>query len=172
MRRERRRHRRDREHAGSDGDRDREHVVDEQRRGRDEARDDAEILLRDDVRAAARLVRLDRLGVREDDDREDRGDRDRDREDEVSGGDRCADEDDERGFRGVRDRGERIGGEDRQGELLREQRLAQLGGGARPADQRPLDDVDAVRACLLGCEHLFDASLAAGVPAAAAVRRS
>ena len=59
--RQRGRGRGDREHAGGDRHRDREDVVDEQRRGGDEARQRAEVLLRDDVRAAARLVRPDGL---------------------------------------------------------------------------------------------------------------
>ena len=46
--------------ARRDGDGDGEHVVDEQRRRRDEARQRAEVLARDDVRAAARSRRRGR----------------------------------------------------------------------------------------------------------------
>ena len=70
VRRERRRERRDREDPGRDRDGDGEDVVGEQRRRGDEARSRAEVLPRDDVRAAARLVDANRLTVREDDDRE------------------------------------------------------------------------------------------------------
>ena len=69
---------RDRKHAGRHRDRDREHVVDEQRRRRNQAGQRAEVLLGDDVRAAAGLVGLDGLGVREDDDPEHDRDRNRD----------------------------------------------------------------------------------------------
>ena len=75
--------RRDGEDAGRDRHRDGEHVVGQQRCGGDEARRRAEVLPRDDVRAAARLVHAHRLPVREDDDPEQARDRDRDREDEV-----------------------------------------------------------------------------------------
>ena len=50
----------DREDSGGDGDRDGQHVVDEQRGRGDEARQRAEVLLRDDVRAAARSRRPER----------------------------------------------------------------------------------------------------------------
>ena len=80
----------EREHARGHRDRDGQDVVGEQRRGRDEARDAAEVLLRDDVRAAGALVHLHRLPVGEDDDREQRRDRDRDREDAVRGARRGA----------------------------------------------------------------------------------
>jgi hypothetical protein len=45
----------------------------------------------------------------------------------------------------VGDRRQRVGGEDRQRQLLREQRVRQLAGRARFADQRPLQGVEAVR---------------------------
>src|SRR5437588_532207 len=92
----------------------------------DEARCSAEVLARHDVRAAARLVHAHRLPVREHDDPEQAGDPDRDREDEMRGGRRDGDEDDERRLRRVRDRGERVGGEDRQREPLRPQRRVDL----------------------------------------------
>ena len=51
------RHGRDeRDDSRGDGDRDGEHVVGEERRGADEAREGAEIVLGDDVGAAGRLV--------------------------------------------------------------------------------------------------------------------
>ena len=133
------RHRRgQREHAGGDRDRDGEDVVGEQRRRRDEAREPAEVLLRDDVRAARALVDEHRLPVREHDDREQHGDPDRDREHQMRGAGRGADEHDQRRLGGVRDRRERVGGEDRQREELREERLLHLPRRHRAPDQQPL----------------------------------
>ena len=63
MVRERRQERRDREDPGGDGDGDREHVVRQERRSSDEARNRAEVLACDDVGAAARLVRAHGLHV-------------------------------------------------------------------------------------------------------------
>ena len=61
-----RRHRRgQREHAGGHRDRDREDVIRQQGRGRDETRQLAQVLLRDDVGAAGSLVDADGLAVRE-----------------------------------------------------------------------------------------------------------
>ena len=82
----------ERRHGGGQGEdtsRDRngngEDVVDEQRRGGDEARQGPEVLFRDDICPAARLVRLDGLDVGEHDDREHCRDGQRDRQDEVGG---------------------------------------------------------------------------------------
>ena len=77
------RERGDGEDPRRDRDGDGEHVVGQQGRGRDEAGRCAEVLARDDVRAAARLVDAHRLPVREDHDREQARDRDREREHEV-----------------------------------------------------------------------------------------
>ena len=137
---ERRRRRGDRDDPRRDRDRDRQHVVREQRGPGDEARDRAEVLLRDDVRAAARLVGAHGLPVRERDDREQQRDRDRDRNDPVQRAERDADEDDHRRLGGVRDRRERVGCEDREREELREQRLVELVARHRAADDDPLHD--------------------------------
>jgi hypothetical protein len=100
--------------AGRDADRDRQDVVDEQRRGRDERRHLAEVVLRDEIGAASGRVRMNRLAVREDDHREDRGDDEGDgtREAERAGPDKHEHAQDF--FRRIRHRGERIGGEDRE----------------------------------------------------------
>ena len=135
---ERGRGRRQGEHAGRDRDGHREHVVDEQGRGRDEAREPPEVVARDHVRAAARLVRVDRLAVGEDDDRQQDGDPGGDREDEVGRRCRGDDEDDERRLGRVRHRRERVRGEDREREPLREQGLVHLPARARAADKRAL----------------------------------
>ena len=128
----------DREDAGGYRHGDREHVVDEQSGRSDEARQGAEILLRDDVGAAARLVDADRLSVRDDDDREQRRDSDRDGENQVDRRGGGGDEDDHRGLGRVGDRRQRVRGEDRKREGLREQCLLELPRGHRPADNRPL----------------------------------
>ena len=75
------RRRGDREHPGGDRDRDRQHVVDQQRRGRQHPGEVPEVLLRDDERPAARRVGMDDLRVGGGDDDEERRHRDRDRED-------------------------------------------------------------------------------------------
>ena len=133
------------EYPGCDGDGDGEDVVDEEGGRADEARQRAEVLLGDDVGAAARLIGLDGLAVGQDDDSEQDTDRDRDREDEVRGRDGGRDEDDEPGLRRIRDRGERIGGEDRESELLREERLVHLAGRPGAADEDALHGVEALR---------------------------
>ena len=136
VRRERRRERRDREDPCRDRDRHCEDVIRQQCGSCHETRSRSEVLPRDDVRAAARLVDADRLAVREDHDREQSGDRERERQDEVRGAEaRSAHEHDERLLRGVRVRRERIGREDRQREPLRQQRLVHLAGVHGPADE-------------------------------------
>ena len=80
------RHRRDeRDDAGSDRDGDGEDVVGEQRGRADEARERAEVVLRDDVGAAGGLVDAHRLLVGDDHDREQDSDRDRDGQELRSG---------------------------------------------------------------------------------------
>ncbi len=141
----------ERRHGGGQGEdtgRDRngngEDVVDEQRRGGDEARQGPEILFRDDVCPAARLVRLDGLDVGEHDDREHCRDGQRDRQDEVGGSERRGDENRERRFRGVRNRGERVRREDRQSQGLRQQRFVDVACCARRADDDSLQRVEAL----------------------------
>ena len=67
-----RQRRRDGEHAGRDADRDGQRVVDEERRRGDEAGALPDVLLGDDVRAAARRIGVDRLAVGKRDDGEQR----------------------------------------------------------------------------------------------------
>ena len=139
VRRKRGRDRRDRE----DARRDRDDVVRQERGRCDEARKGAQVLLGDDVRAAARLVRADGLAVREHDDREQRRDPEREREDEPGRGRGHGDEHDERRLRRVGDRRERVGGEDRERERLREERVLELGGCHRAADDDALERLGA-----------------------------
>ena len=61
-------------HAGRDADRHGQHVVDEQRRRRDEAGVRSDVLLGDDVRAAPARVGVDRLPVGKGDHQQQRGD--------------------------------------------------------------------------------------------------
>ena len=63
-----------RRHTGGDADRHGQHVVDEQRRRGDEGGRLSDVLLRDDVGAAAARVGMDGLPVREDDNGQNRGD--------------------------------------------------------------------------------------------------
>ena len=60
--------------AGRDADRHRQRVVDQQRRGGDQAGGRADVLLGDDVGAAAVGIGVDRLAVGERDDRQQRRD--------------------------------------------------------------------------------------------------
>ena len=69
--------------AGRDADGDGQHVVDQQRGRGDERRQPAKVLLRDDVRAAAARVRVNRLAIRKHHDREHRRDDGADRRDEA-----------------------------------------------------------------------------------------
>ena len=125
-----------REHTRCDRHCDGQDVVDEERSGGDEARERAEVVLRDDVGAAARLVRPDRLRVREDDDREHDRDRDRDREHETERRRRRR----RRGRpslpRSHSNRRQRVRREDRKRERLRDQCLVHLAGGPRAPDER------------------------------------
>ena len=66
--------RRQRRDARGDAHRHREDVVDQQRGCRDQGGHLAEIFLRDDVGATAARIRVERLAIRKDDDRENRGD--------------------------------------------------------------------------------------------------
>ena len=69
---------RDRSHARGRRHRNGQDVVDQQCRGRDEPRDDAVVLARDEIAPATVRIRADDSRLREHDDREDAGDRDRD----------------------------------------------------------------------------------------------
>ena len=117
---ERRCDRGDREDPGGDRDGNRQHVIGQQGSGADEARKRAQIVLCNDVSAAACFVRLHGLPVGSDDDREQRRDRNRDRKDDVSRCRRGRDQHHQRRLGGIGDRRERVGGEDRQRERLRQ----------------------------------------------------
>ena len=129
-----------REDSAGHRDRDGQHVIDQQRRGRDEGRDRPEVVHCDDVGAAARLVGTHDLRVRECDDPEQDRDHDREREDEVKRGRRNSDEDDHRGFCRVRDRADRVRREDRQRQELREQGVLELPRRPRTTDEDPLQE--------------------------------
>ena len=134
-----------RQHAAGDGHGDGEDVVGEQRRPGDERRHLAEVVLRDDVGAAARRVGVDRLAVRQDDDEQQGGDDDREgtRRVEGDGADaRLEQQDDEDLVGRVRRRRHRVGREDRQGDALAQPLMALLGRGDRLADQHPLGQRD------------------------------
>ncbi len=72
-------------HAGGDGDGDGERVVDDQRRGGDEAGVPPEVGAGDGVGPAAHRVGVDDLAVGEDEDGQESDDGDRDGQDEVQG---------------------------------------------------------------------------------------
>ena len=135
---ERREDRGDREDAGGYRDRHGQDVVRQERGCGDESGQRAEVLLREDVGAAARLVDRDALPVGENDDEQERGDSDRDREDEVRRAHRGRDEDGERRLRRVGDRRDRVRGEDRKREELREQPVLELARCEGPPDQGSL----------------------------------
>ena len=132
--------RRDREHPGAHGNRDRQDVVDEERRRRGQARQDPEVLLADDVGAAARRIGADGLAVGRDHDREEQRDRQRDRDHEMDRR-RARGEQDEQDLLGrVRVRRERVRREDRERDGLREQRVLEVVSSAsrgRPARASP-----------------------------------
>jgi hypothetical protein len=110
--------------AGGHAHRHRQHVVDQQRGGADQPGNDAEVVLRDDVRAAAARVREDRLAVRRDDDRDEGGDAHADRQRVAQRG-RAREDQHEQDFLGrVGDGGERVGGEDRKRDGLAEALVA------------------------------------------------
>ena len=104
----------ERRDAGSHADGDRQHVVDEKRGRRNQTGERPEVLLRDDVGAAAAGIRVDRLSIREDDDGQRDGDDNADRRGQAQGGD-TADQQHAEDFLGrVGDRRERVRREHRQ----------------------------------------------------------
>ena len=84
-----------------------EDVVDQERGCRDESGHLAEILPCDDVRTAAARIRMKSLAIREDDDREDRGDDRRNGAGQRQRADVDENEDSQDFFGGVRDRRKR-----------------------------------------------------------------
>ena len=140
----------DRRDAGRDRHRDGEDVVDEQRRAGDQRRVLAEVLAAHDVAAAAARVGEDRLAVRERDDREQDRDRDRDRDQRVEPEReaRRAERGDEEDLLGrVRRRRDRVGGEDRERDGLRDALVLLLGRRQRPTDQEPFDNGHQAGSC-------------------------
>ena len=150
--------RRDRDqllHGGRRGHRHRHHVVDQERRGRDEAEERRELLAGDGVRAAAVGERPADLAVRDRDDGEHDGDRRRhlDRGDE---GERAGDDEDPQDLLGrIGGRRDRVGAEDREREPLRQPLADLLLGGQGAADEPRLRAAEArVRAAVRGSGRL------------------
>ena len=130
---------RDRGDAGRDRDRDGQEVVDKERARRDEPGDDAEVLFRDHVAAAALRVRADDLEIREHDDREHDADRDRERhrERERAG---TGEREDAHRFLGRVGRGrDVVRGEDREPDLPTDALLFLLGSRETPTDEDAVD---------------------------------
>ena len=132
--------------AGRDGDRDREDVVDEQGAGDGEAGLRTEVDRGHLVVAAAARVGVDVLPVRRDDDDHDEDDGERDLpgvgDDEGAAGQAQHEEDLVGRIRHGR---ERVAGEDREGETLREERVAEPVAPHRPAEDETLEDAPGVR---------------------------
>ena len=129
----------DREDPGHDRDDHGHHVVEEERGRRHQPRQGTEVLLAHDVGPAAARVRPDRLAVRDDHDRHQRGDRDRDRHDVALRRGRGREQHDEDLAGGVGDRRQRVGGEDRQRQDLGEQRVLEPSGREGAAEDHTLD---------------------------------
>ena len=130
----------DREHPRHDRHDDRHHVVEEQGGGGDQAGEDAQVLLADDVGAATAGVGANGLAVGAHHDRHQRGDREGDRHHVLRrrrGGERQREQD---LARGVRDRGQGVGGEHGQREHLRQQRVLEVRAVERSTNQDPLGD--------------------------------
>ena len=119
-------------HAHGDG----EHVVRQQRAGRDETRKYAQVRMRHDVAAAAVRIRPDRLPVAERHDEQQQHDHDRDRHQVVEGVPARAEQDEHAGPACIGHRRHHVRGEDRQ-RLPLGQPLGQFGGGReRAAEQK------------------------------------
>ena len=134
-----RKRRRDRQDAGGNADGDGERVVDQERRRGDQTRIVSDVLLGDDVRAAAGRVGVDRLTVREGDDGEQCGDdqADRDRVDERAEARDHEGREDEVG--GVGDRRQGVGGQHRQAGDARQALVVGEVRWNRLADKEALD---------------------------------
>ena len=125
-----------RRHAHGDG----QHVVDQERGGRDQPGRRPEIGARDDVGAAARGIRVDRLLVRHRDHDEEARDGERHRHSQMQRRGAGQHEHEENLLRGVGDRRERVGREDGQGDSLRQPLVARLRQRHRLADDPALQE--------------------------------
>jgi hypothetical protein len=117
------RRRPDGEDATRHTDGDGEDVVDEERRPCDERGGATEVLAADDVGTTARRIRMDRLSVRRHDDRHQDAHDDRDRHERLERrrSHACPEHDDDQDLvRRVCRGGDRVGGEDGEGDLLAE----------------------------------------------------
>ena len=122
-------------HTGHHRDRDRQHVVDQQARGGDQRRVLAEVVAADRVGAAAVRIGVAGLPVRGDHDHSSSTTAAADPGGEVQERDPAEPKHEHDLLGGVRHRRERVGAEDRQGEPLRQQRVAEPVGAERPADE-------------------------------------
>ena len=129
-------------------DRNREDIVDEQGRRREQAGQAPQIVARDHICSAARLVGAHRLPVGKYDDREQCRDRGGDREDEVRRARRGGDEDNECRLGRIGDGGKGSDAKTGQRELLREQGVVHLAARPWPADECSLDGDGSARAPL------------------------
>ena len=135
------------EHPRRHAHRDVEHVVEHQRRRRDEAGRGPEVRAGDEVGAAAAGVGGDRLPI---------GDAHQQQQGEDGEGDRhergeprrpAEDEDDQRRLGAIGDGGERVRGEDRERPPLRQSLVHRLLAGERPPDHRALDLMPGATRC-------------------------
>ena len=117
-----------RRNSGRDADGDGQHVIDQKRARGYKRRRLAEIVLRDDVRAATARVGVNRLAVREDDDRENRGDDKRDRAGQAERADADENQDAQDFLGRIRHRGKWVG---RQHRKAREARQPLMMGKVR-----------------------------------------
>ncbi len=129
----------DREHASHDRDDNGHHVVEEQRRRGRQPGERAEVVLADDVGAAPAGIGAHRLPVRGDDHSHQQRDGDRDRHDVLLRRRRRDEQDDQDLAGGIGDRGQRVGGEDRERQHLRQQRVLQVVTGERTPQDDALD---------------------------------
>ena len=154
--REPRRGRGDGQRPGGDAHRHGQHVVGQDRRRRDQARRLAEVLPGDDVGAAALGVGAHGLPVRRDHDAQDQRDHERDRQHVAERERPGRGQDEHHLLGGVGDRGQRVRGEHRQRQRLRQEGVLKLVAGHRPAEEDPLQDLPGagpVLALLHGRRH-------------------
>ena len=118
----------------------REHVVGQERRRRGQGREDAEVVLRDQVGAAPLGVGRHRLPVRDDDDGQQRRDAERDGKRVAEGRAAGENENQQDLFGGVRDRRQRVGREHRERDRLPEALVPGLGKRHRCADEQALEE--------------------------------
>ena len=124
----------------------RQHVVDEERRAGDEARVPAQVLARHDVGPAALRVGEDRLPEGGHHDRDQDRDGERDRQGRAQSRGAGGHQNQEDGLGGVRDRRQRVGGEDRQAGDAAQALVLVEAGRDRSPDQDSLETLDGHRA--------------------------